>query len=115
MRVVRVVDLTADPQVVDTNRRAAKLKEQIDHFKRDFQQLPSTLDDLLVPAEANANQPYVVDQDALADAWGNTFVFTLKPNGAYELVSLGSDGNVGGTGLAKDIPIEPRETSMAPR
>jgi len=112
VRLVKVTDLAADPKIVDTNRRAVKLKEAIDHFKRDFHRLPASLDDLLVPTEQNANEAYVVDKDALLDAWGTTFAYTLKPNDTYELVSLGEDGTVGGEGLAKDIPIQPRETTM---
>jgi len=41
------------------------------------------------------------------DSWGNDFIYvTPGPNGApYDLISLGSDGQEGGTGGAADIRL----------
>jgi general secretion pathway protein G len=42
-----------------------------------------------------------------ADPWGHVSIDrTLGENGPYEIVSLGSDGQGGGTGMAADISNE---------
>ena len=49
------------------------------------------------------NGPYV-KEDELKDAWGNDYRYTVPGQGkAYDLVSLGADGAVGGEGENKDV------------
>ena len=49
------------------------------------------------------NGPYAKDPD-LKDAWGNDYRYTVPGQGkAYDLVSLGADGQVGGEGENRDV------------
>ena len=44
------------------------------------------------------------DHNKLIDPWGNPYVYRAPgQNGAYDLLSYGSDGTEGGTGAAQDI------------
>ena len=50
------------------------------------------------------NGPYVKKADSLNDPWGRPYVYQMPgQNGEYDLYTLGSDGQEGGEGEAKDI------------
>ena len=50
------------------------------------------------------NGPYLRGGVVPNDPWGNAYVYRSPgQNGAYEIISLGSDGQEGGTGTAADI------------
>ena len=53
---------------------------------------------------SNWNGPYLKNASVPADPWGHVYVYrTPGEKGPYEIVSLGSDGQEGGTGTAADI------------
>lgn len=61
------------------------------------------------PAELPTwNGPYVRQERQLSDPWGRAIVYRYPgENGGYELVSLGADGQEGGTGEDADIRAAP--------
>jgi DNA-binding transcriptional regulator/RsmH inhibitor MraZ len=78
-----------------------KVIAAIDQFKADHGALPSTLADL--PAGV-----------VTKDAWGNDLVYTVPGSGNdYDLISLGSNGVVGGEGTAADISAAAGASLMA--
>jgi general secretion pathway protein G len=50
------------------------------------------------------NGPYLKGAVVPNDPWGNAYVYRMPgQHGTYDLISYGSDGNEGGTGVAADI------------
>jgi len=50
------------------------------------------------------NGPYLKGGAVPPDPWGNAYVYRSPgQNGAYDILSYGSDGSEGGTGSAQDI------------
>jgi general secretion pathway protein G len=50
------------------------------------------------------NGPYLGDQSALTDPWGRPYLMRVPgEHGEIDVYSLGSDGQPGGTGEAKDV------------
>ncbi|MDF0487773.1 type II secretion system major pseudopilin GspG [Sphingomonas sp. H39-1-10] len=56
------------------------------------------------PNVATWNGPYLPDQSAIVDPWGRTYLLRIPgEHGDVDVYSLGSDGQPGGTGEAKDV------------
>ena len=78
-------------------------------FRLDAGRYPTADEGLgaLVKAPATApqwNGPYLPDQGALTDPWGNPYQMRLPgEHGEVDVFSLGSDHAVGGSGEAKDV------------
>ena len=52
------------------------------------------------------NGPYIKKADSLNDPWGRPYVYRMPGDrGDYDLYSLGSDGQEGGEGEAKDVGL----------
>jgi general secretion pathway protein G len=52
----------------------------------------------------NWNGPYLPDPSAIMDPWGRTYLLRIPgEHGDVDVYSLGSDGQPGGTGEAKDV------------
>jgi len=50
------------------------------------------------------NGPYVKNPDDLKDAWSNEYKYSVPGTGkAFDLISLGADGQVGGDGENRDL------------
>jgi general secretion pathway protein G len=50
------------------------------------------------------NGPYLKGAVVPNDPWGNPYVYRMPgQHGSYDLISYGSDGNEGGTGVAADV------------
>jgi general secretion pathway protein G len=50
------------------------------------------------------NGPYVRQEQQLSDPWGRPFRYEME-NGAFRLVTLGADGQEGGTGEDADLSV----------
>ncbi|MEP6943894.1 MAG: type II secretion system major pseudopilin GspG [Betaproteobacteria bacterium] len=98
----------------NAKRKAAKIEiEQIgqtlDLYKLEVGRYPTSQEGLqaLLSAPAgvgNWNGPYWKKGTLPKDPWGNEYKYTAPgQHGAYDIVSLGSDGKEGGEGSAKDI------------
>ncbi|MGL6044042.1 MAG: type II secretion system major pseudopilin GspG [Sandaracinobacteroides sp.] len=57
------------------------------------------------PASAPAwNGPYLPDEGAITDPWGRQYLLRVPgEHGEVDVYSLGSDGEVGGSGEARDV------------
>ncbi len=86
-----------------------RLSSVLDLYLVDTGGYPTTEEGLaaLVRKPPNAgkwNGPYLKNETALTDPWGNPYLYREPgDNGPYDIISLGSDGQEGGEGDAKDI------------
>ena len=57
-----------------------------------------------ITAETGDDCVPITKEDALKDAWGNPFTYSLENNGrSYRIKSFGADGKDGGTGVDFDV------------
>jgi general secretion pathway protein G len=85
--------------------RTQTLVGNIEMYKLEVGKYPENLQALVrQPGGVDKwNGPYAKDAD-LKDAWGNEYRYTVPGQGkAYDLVSLGADGQVGGEGENRDV------------
>ena len=84
--------------------RTQSLVGNIELFKLEMGKYPENLGALVRnPGSDKWNGPYAKDTD-LKDAWGNDYRYTVPgQRKAYDLVSLGADGAIGGEGENKDV------------
>jgi len=104
--VPKIAGQSEAAQAREAKIRLQTLVGNIELYKLEVGRYPASLQDLAKqPAGADKwNGPYAKDVD-LKDSWGHDYVYTVpgasgKP---YDLISLGSDGQPGGEGAAKDI------------
>jgi general secretion pathway protein G len=93
--------------------KAADLAKQVQLFLLDNDgRFPSgaTLRGILLQRpsdmpESKWKGPYVQNEDALLDPWGNEFILVVpgRRNVDFDIVSYGADGKPGGTGDDEDI------------
>ncbi len=97
--------------------KAAKIQMQsfgsaLDLFYLDAGRFPSTAEGLTAlvqqtPGVAGWNGPYVKGGNVPNDPWNHLYIYRSPgERGAYEIVSYGSDGQEGGTGIAADISTD---------
>ncbi|NJL09005.1 MAG: type II secretion system major pseudopilin GspG [Methylacidiphilales bacterium] len=98
----------------DSKTKAAKIQIQsfssaLDLFYLDVGRYPSSAEGLtaLVRPDGGVtawNGPYLKGGSVPSDPWGNPYVYkSPAERSAYEVRSLGADGQEGGTGPAADI------------
>jgi general secretion pathway protein G len=97
--------------------KAAKIQLQsfssaLDLFYLDAGRFPSSAEGLAVlvqrtPGVAAWNGPYLKGGAVPNDPWNHAYVYRSPgERGPYDIMSYGSDGQEGGSGLAADISIE---------
>jgi general secretion pathway protein G len=97
--------------------KAAKIQLQsfagaLDLFYLDAGRYPSTSEGLAVlvqqtPGVAAWNGPYLKGGSVPNDPWNHAYVYRAPgEHGPYDIVSYGSDGQEGGTGVAADLSLE---------
>ena len=97
--------------------KAAKIQLQsfssaLDLFYLDAGRFPSSAEGLAVlvqrtPGVAGWNGPYLKGGAVPNDPWNHPYVYRSPgERGPYDIMSYGSDGQEGGTGLAADISME---------
>jgi general secretion pathway protein G len=97
--------------------KAAKIQMQsfgsaLDLFYLDAGRFPSTAEGLTAlvrqtPGVAGWNGPYLKGGNVPNDPWNHLYIYRSPgERGAYEIVSYGSDGQEGGTGIAADISTD---------
>jgi len=106
------------PQVIkylDSSRsktaqvQAKNVVAAINLFKLDASRYPSEQEGIeaLVKAPPNLpawNGPYLPEQSAIIDPWGRPYRIRIPgEHGEVDVLSLGSDGQTGGTGEARDV------------
>lgn len=118
--ILGMIAALAGPQVMnylgESKAKAAKLQieefgSSLDLFKLDAGRYPETQEGLQAlvqaPPSLDAGRwrgPYLKKKVVPKDPWGNDYKYVSPgQHGAYDIVSLGSDGREGGEGEAKDI------------
>ena len=64
-------------------------------YRRHYNRLPDSLEELLQPSDKNFGEPYARPID-LKDSWENDMRYTRISNSKFKVVSLGADGTEGG-------------------
>src|ERR1700716_2039132 len=101
----------------ESHVKAAKIQLQsfgsaLDLFYLDAGRLPSTAEGLVAlgrrsPGTASWNGPYLKGGNVPNDPWNNAYVYRSPGDrGPYDILSYGSDGQEGGSGLAADLSVE---------
>src|SRR5512136_2801926 len=110
----------AGPQVMnylgESKTKAAKLQieelsNSLDLFKLDAGRYPDSQEGLQALVQAPSSLaadrwhgPYLKKKAVPKDPWGNDYQYVFPgKHGAFDIVSLGSDGREGGEGEAKDV------------
>jgi general secretion pathway protein G len=116
--VIGLIAAVAIPQVMrlleSAKHKAARiqletLSQSLNYYQLDTGGYPTTDQGLKALWQAPGQNdawagPYVRQERQLLDPWGHAFVYRAPgQNGAYDLVSLGSDGKEGGTGDDADL------------
>jgi general secretion pathway protein G len=107
----RVVAMVDESRVAKAMSDLASLDSVIQRFQLDTGRYPSTAEGLDVlktspPNLAEWRGPYV-EGEIPNDPWEGHYVYELLPDGkSFRLLSYGSDGKRGGSGMAADILSE---------
>ena len=73
------------------------LAEKVQQYAQDTGGLPGSLDELVKSSATGWLGPYAKDSE-LKDPWNHPYTYAVPGNGqAFDLVSLGADGQAGGT------------------
>ena len=105
----RVLNYLSEAKVKAAKIQMQSFASALDLFNLDVGRYPSTAEGLTAlvrPTAALAawNGPYLKGNVVPNDPWNNPYVYRAPAeHGAYDIVSLGSDGQEGGTGTAADI------------
>jgi general secretion pathway protein G len=95
-------------QVKAARTQIDSLEKSLDQYRLDTGHYPAMEQGLAAlqtrpPNEAKWDGPYL-KKDVPADPWGNAYIYKIPgEHGEYDLVSLGKDGQPGGTGDAADL------------
>ena len=82
------------------------LAEKVGQFQQDTGALPGSLDELVKSSATGWLGPYAKDSE-LKDPWNHPYTYAVPGNGqAFDLVSLGADGQAGGDSVNADIKYE---------
>ena len=88
--------------------QVSTLAGKVESFQMDTGRLPASLDELVTqPGDASGwLGPYAKEAE-LKDPWGNAFEYrTPGESREFDLISLGKDGQPGGTSVDADIQFE---------
>ncbi|SRR6266540_669541 len=105
----RVLNYLAEAKVKAAKIQIESLSSALDLYFLDTGQHPSSSEGLNVlvqrpGAVAGWNGPYLRGNVVPSDPWGRPYIYRSPgQNGAYDIMSYGSDGQEGGTGVAADI------------
>ena len=105
----RVLNYLGEAKVKTAKLQIESFGSSLDLFYLDVGRYPSASEGLSAlaqrPGDARVwNGPYLKNASVPADPWGHAYIYrTPGEKGPYEIVSLGSDGQEGGTGTAADI------------
>ena len=103
--------------LTESKVKAAKIQMQsfasaLDLFNLDAGRYPSSAEGLAAlvrpaPGVAAWNGPYLKGGTVPNDPWNNPYHYRAPgEHGAYDIISLGSDGQEGGSGTAADISLD---------
>lgn len=105
----RVVSYLGRAKTDVARAQAANIASSLELFFLDYGRYPTEEEGLEALVEAPANDdswrgPYLKEESALTDPWGRPYLYAPDENSdAFEVASLGRDGEEGGDGENADI------------
>ena len=108
----RVLNYLSESKVKAAKIQLQSFGSALDLFYLDAGRFPSTEEGLTAlvqrtPGVAAWNGPYLKGGSVPTDPWSHPYVYRSPgERGPYEIMSYGSDGQEGGSGVAADISIE---------
>lgn len=82
------------------------LAEKVQQYEMDTGSLPGSLQDLVSSSATGWLGPYAKDAE-LKDPWNHPYVYSVPGDGQpFDLVSLGKDGQPGGTSVDADVKFQ---------
>jgi general secretion pathway protein G len=104
----RVLGYLGDSKVKAAKLQIESFSSSLDLFYLDAGRYPTSSEGLTAltekPGNTVWNGPYLKTGAVPLDPWGHAYTYRAPAeHGPYEIVSLGSDGQEGGTGTAADI------------
>jgi general secretion pathway protein G len=108
----RVLNYLSESKVKAAKIQLQSFGSALDLFYLDAGRFPSTQEGLTAlvqptPGVAAWNGPYLKGGNVPSDPWNHPYVYRSPgERSAYEIMSYGSDGQEGGTGIAADISTE---------
>ena len=108
----RVLNYLSESKVKAAKIQMQSFASALDLFNLDAGRYPSTSEGLAAlvrrtPGVAAWNGPYLRGGNVPNDPWNNPYIYRAPgEHGAFDIVSLGSDGQEGGSGTAADISLD---------
>jgi general secretion pathway protein G len=108
----RVLNYLSESKVKAAKIQMQSFASALDLYSLDAGRYPSTAEGLealvrRTPGVAAWNGPYLKGDNVPNDPWNHPYIYRApSEHGAYDIVSLGSDGQEGGTGVAADISLD---------
>jgi len=108
----RVLNYLSESKVKAARIQLQSFASALDLFYLDAGRFPSTAEGLTAlvrptPGIAAWNGPYLKGGSVPNDPWNHTYVYRSPgERGPYDIVSYGTDGQEGGSGVAADISLE---------
>jgi general secretion pathway protein G len=108
----RVLNYLSESRVKTAKIQIQSFSSALDLFYLDAGRFPSSAEGLAVlvqrtPGIAAWNGPYLRGGAVPNDPWNHPYVYRSPgEHGPYDIMSYGSDGQEGGTGLAADMSME---------
>jgi general secretion pathway protein G len=114
----RVLNYLSESRVKAAKIQMQSFASALDLFNLDAGRYPSSAEGLAAlvrgaPGLAAWNGPYLKGGAVPNDPWGNPYVYRAPgEHNPFDIISLGSDGQEGGTGTAADISLEKLTTAQ---
>jgi general secretion pathway protein G len=114
----RVLNYLSESKVKAAKIQMQSFASALDLFDLDVGRYPSSAEGLAAlvrraPGVAAWNGPYLKGGVVPNDPWGNPYIYRAPgEHNPFNIVSLGSDGQEGGTGTAADISYENLTTAQ---
>src|SRR5580692_10482810 len=108
----RVLNYLSESKVKAAKIQLQSFASALDLFYLDAGRFPSTSEGLTAlvrptPGVASWNGPYLRGGNVPNDPWSHPYLYRSPgERGPYDIVSYGSDGQEGGSGIAADISID---------
>jgi general secretion pathway protein G len=108
----RVLNYLSESKVKAARIQLQSFASALDLFYLDAGRFPSSSEGLTAlvrqtPGVAAWNGPYLKGGNVPKDPWNNGYVYRSPgEHGPYDIMSYGSDGQEGGSGVAADISLE---------
>src|SRR5712664_222601 len=113
----RVLGYLGESKVKAAKLQIESFASSLDLFYLDVGRYPTGSEGLTALTQRPGNTaiwngPYLKTGSVPADPWGHIYVYRAPAErGPYEIVSLGSDGQEGGSGMAADISNDSADAS----